>query len=96
MRLAPGGSIPPHNDGPSHRLVVINISLNNPSGCDMVLENVGIVPFNPHGGAMAFNNSHNHIVVNRSSQVRYHMIVHGVWDDQYNHDLVRSYCNLIK
>jgi Aspartyl/Asparaginyl beta-hydroxylase len=95
MKLAPGGWIPPHNDGTHHRLVVVNISLNNPEGCDMVLENVGIVPFKNTGGAMAFNNCHNHIVQNLSNEPRYHMIVHGVWAPEYKQILVDSYRKLL-
>lgn len=95
MRLAPGGYIPPHNDGPRNTLAVVNISLNNPLGCEMVLENVGVVPFKDTGGAMAFNTTHNHVVKNSSNIPRYHMIVHGMWKSQYNELIVRSYNRLL-
>ena len=77
MKLAPGGYIGVHRDGTSYMLGAVNISLNNPEGCEMVLENIGIVPFENTGSVMAFNNSYQHIVWNQSNEPRYHMIVHG-------------------
>jgi hypothetical protein len=91
MRLAPGGYIVPHHDGSSHKLTVCNISLNNPVGCEMILENIGIVPFKDSGGAVAFNNSYNHIVWNQSNIARYHIIVHGKWNYHYEQLVNRSY-----
>ena len=91
MRLAPGGYIVPHNDSQLHSLFAVNISLNNPDGCEMVLEDVGVVPFLDSGGAIAFNNSYNHMVWNQSLTPRYHMIVHGVWDSRYYKVLEESY-----
>jgi Aspartyl/Asparaginyl beta-hydroxylase len=91
MKLAAGGSIPPHNDGTGTKMVAINIALNNPAGCEMVIEHVGIVPFKSTGGAVAFNNCHNHAVRNLSPVHRYHMIVHGMWSPVYEQAVVRSY-----
>jgi len=91
MRLDPGGFIAPHNDGSNHKLFVCNISLNNPDGCEMILENIGVIPFKDEGGAIAFNNSHNHIVWNQSSQARYHIIVHGKWNNTYTQLVRNSY-----
>ena len=91
MRLAPGGYIVPHNDSNLHSLFAVNISLNNPDGCEMVLEDIGVVPFSNNGGAIAFNNSHNHMVWNQSLTPRYHMIIHGTWDSRYYQVLEDSY-----
>lgn len=77
MKLDAGGYINPHVDGNAHMLGAVNISLNNPQGCEMVLANIGIVPFEDKGSVMAFNNSYEHMVWNQSSIPRYHIIVHG-------------------
>lgn len=77
MKLSAGGYIGPHCDGTGFMLGAVNISLNNPLGCEMILENVGPVPFDNHGSVMLFNNSYQHMVWNQSSEHRYHVIVHG-------------------
>jgi hypothetical protein len=91
MRLAPGGYIGPHNDSQTFSLSAVNISLNNPTGCEMVLEGVGVVPFEDSGTVMAFNTSYNHMVINSSDIPRYHMIVHGLWNSQWNNIVHQSY-----
>ena len=93
MRLEPGGYITPHHDAQSFMLSAVNISLNNPAGCDMVLENIGVVPFADTGTVMAFNPSYEHIVWNQSNCTRYHMIVHGMWKPIWNSIVVKSYPN---
>lgn len=96
MRLAPGGTIPPHSDGPGNRMLAVNFALNQPAGCEMVMENVGVVPFKDTGGAIAFNNTRNHAVQNLSLTPRYHIIAHGLWDHRYSRLLVNSYHQLLK
>jgi len=91
MRLAPGGYITPHNDGESSTLSAVNISLNNPAGCNMVMEGVGIVPFSDSGTVMAFNPSYNHCVWNRSSEARYHMIIHGEPKPRFYYSMENNY-----
>jgi hypothetical protein len=91
MRLAPGGYIGPHNDGQSFSMSAVNISLNNPAECEMVLEGVGVVPFQDSGTVMAFNTSYNHMVINASNTPRYHMIVHGTWSHQWSSIMLQSY-----
>ena len=91
MRLEPGGYITPHHDAQSFVLSAVNISLNNPTGCNMVLENIGVVPFKDTGTVMAFNPSYEHIVWNQSNSVRYHMIVHGMWKPSWNRIVINSY-----
>jgi len=91
MKLAAGGYIAPHNDSQSWSMNAVNISLNNPDGCNMVQKDVGIVPFKSTGGAMAFNTSYEHSVWNNSNEHRYHMIVHGMWDHRWNKIIIDSY-----
>ena len=79
MRLDPGGYISPHHDSTSFNLSAVNISLNNPAGCTMVQEGIGIVPFRDEGSVFLFNNSYEHIVWNQSTEPRYHIIVHGTY-----------------
>lgn len=84
MLLTPGGFILPHRDAEVDRLTAINIALNNPSGCDFVMADCGIVPFEP-GTANLLSLSRLHSVRNLSAEDRYHIIVHGeraaLWDD---------------
>lgn len=91
MRLAPGGYITPHNDGNTFTLSAVNISLNNPENCNMVVGGVGVVPFEDSGTVMAFNTSYNHCVWNRSDEARYHMIVHGVPNSLWHRIMQESY-----
>ena len=77
MRLDAGGYIAPHHDHDRICLAPINISLNNPPGCDFMFENVGLVPFSNHGSAFAISVGINHCVWNQSPEARYHIIVHG-------------------
>jgi hypothetical protein len=91
MLLKPGGYILPHNDSCVDELDNINIALNQPEGCDFVMENMGIVPFK-QGSAIMLSLSRDHIVWNNSNEDRYHIIVHGerdpeIWDDI----ILRSY-----
>lgn len=88
MRLSPGGYIIPHNDGDTWTISAVNISLNNPEECKMVLGGVGVVPFKDAGGAMAFNTSYEHCVWNRSSEHRYHMIVHGTQKPEFWNSII--------
>ena len=97
MKLAPGGTIPPHADGASDKpITAINIALNNPLGCVMVQKDTGVVPFEDSGGAILFNNTRVHAVRNASSVDRYHIIVHGQWSEDYYDLVVRSYNKLLE
>lgn len=97
MKLAVGGEIPPHVDGPPTKpLNAINISLNMPTGCAMVQLDGGTVPFKDEGGAVLFNNTWVHAVRNTGPEHRYHIIVHGMWRNPDFHNLVvRSYKKLL-
>jgi hypothetical protein len=96
MRIAPGGFISPHSDSTTWQPNAINISLNNPVGCDMVLGRVGTVPFRDTGGVILLNTSYTHTVWNQSDRPRYHMIAHGVWSGRLGQKIVESYEKKLK
>jgi len=80
MRLAPGGYIMPHSDNKFQRAFSpLNIAINNPDGCHFVFKNRGIVPFKA-GTGLVLDVGTEHIVINNSNEVRYHVIVHGNYD----------------
>lgn len=92
MLLKAGGYIPPHIDGKGFQLFATNLSLNQPEGCAMVQEDVGVVPFKNFGSVMVFNNSYVHAVANRhATEDRIHMIVHGIPGQRWAEVLVNSY-----
>ncbi len=78
MLLEPGGYILPHQDRDSteKRLSVCNIALNNPEGCEFVMQDKGVIPFEDKGGAFLMDISNVHSVWNRSDKPRIHMIIH--------------------
>lgn len=76
MRLAPGGYVMPHRDGEGRAFGPLNIAINNPVGCVFVFEGKGIVPFEP-GLGMVLDVARRHAAINKSDEVRYHVIVHG-------------------
>ena len=91
MLLEPGGYITPHNDNPVSFLGgAINMSLNNPVGCELVTTS-GVVPFRDSGSAFLFNTHYTHAVYNNSSQDRYHIIIHGDFAPNWPLVVRRSY-----
>jgi hypothetical protein len=78
MMVEPGGYVLPHRDRPADqsRLSVCNISLNNPEGCEFVMDGFGKVPFDNNGSAFLMDISNFHSVWNRSDKPRIHMIIH--------------------
>lgn len=83
MRLDSGGYIMPHTDNNHQRAFSpLNIAINNPSGCDFVFKEGGIVPF-AAGTGMILDVGREHIVINRSSEVRYHVIAHGHYAPEF-------------
>jgi hypothetical protein len=79
MLLEPGGYVLPHTDAKERRLFACNVALNNPAGCEFVMADVGVVPFHP-GTVNLLSLERQHIVWNRSTQVRIHMIINGQRD----------------
>lgn len=83
MRLEPGGYIMPHSDNKFERAFSpLNIAINNPVGCNFIFKSGGIVPFKP-GTGMILDVGREHCVINRSDQVRYHVIVHGHYAPEF-------------
>ena len=83
MRLAPGGYIMPHSDNKFQRAFgPLNIAVNNPTGCHFVFKDRGIVPF-VAGTGLVLDVGREHIVINNSNEVRYHVIVHGNYDQGF-------------
>lgn len=76
MRLAPGGYIMPHTDGPGRIFGPFNFALTNPEGCRFIFKDAGVVPFKP-GRGFLLDIGREHIVINESSEYRYHIIIHG-------------------
>ena len=77
MRLEAGGYIMPHSDNKFERAFSpLNIAINNPTGCAFIMKNGGEVPF-VAGTGMVLDVGREHIVVNDSNTVRYHIIAHG-------------------
>ena len=96
MKLDPGGYILPHSDSSDLSLRAVNLSLNNPVGCNFVFEKYGIVPFNNSGSAFLVANGYKHSVWNLSHEPRYHIIVHGYAITKSFYDLVvKSYKSLM-
>lgn len=86
MLLPPGGFILPHRDREAgdKLLFPVNIALNNPKGCEFVMAEQGIVPFED-GKAFLVDLSNEHAVWNNSKEDRMHMIVHwrnGEWHEE--------------
>ena len=82
MRLAPGGYVMPHTDGPGRIFSPLNIAINNPEGCEFIFKNKGVVPFSP-GYGMVIDVAKEHIVRNDSDEPRYHIIVHGHYSEDF-------------
>jgi hypothetical protein len=83
MRLDGGGYIMPHSDNNHERAFSpLNIAINNPNGCHFVFREGGIVPFTA-GTGMILDVGREHIVINRSNDVRYHVIVHGHYAPEF-------------
>jgi hypothetical protein len=83
MRLAPGGYIMPHTDNKNQRAFSpLNIAINNPEGCNFIFKDKGLVPF-VTGTGMILDVGREHIVINNSNEVRYHIIVHGHYSPDF-------------
>jgi len=91
MLLEPGGYITPHTDSDIHKLSPINIALNNPKGCKFKMkDHPGYVPF-ADGKAIVLDVGNTHAVFNDSDEDRYHIIVHGKANKEYEKLIERSY-----
>jgi hypothetical protein len=94
MSVAPGGYIESHRDYDKSRLGPINIAINNPEGCEFVMEDVGVVPFKQNKGAW-LDLSNKHSVRNNSNEHRYHIILHGGKTTEFKKQAYENYRKLI-
>lgn len=76
MRLSPHGYIMPHTDGKGRIFGPFNFAINNPEGCEFVVEDHGVVPFK-QGCGFLLDIGKKHAILNNSDEYRYHIIVHG-------------------
>jgi hypothetical protein len=86
MELESQGYIAPHHDTPKgyttdsemlNYLIPINIAIDHPDNCHMVLKDHGLVPWST-GNVKLVNITNYHSVINFSNQSRMHLIAHGV------------------
>lgn len=90
MLLEPGGYILPHADVDWKQLGPVNLALNNPDGCEFIMEDHGIIPFtNGTANMLAIGNVH--AVYNNSHEDRFHIIVHGARGSAWNDYITNSY-----
>lgn len=84
MKLTGGGYISPHNDRPDSEInwdnifdhpLPINIAVDHPHNCHMILKGDGVVPFS-NGKAFLINIFNDHTVINWSTKDRIHIIGH--------------------
>jgi hypothetical protein len=96
MKLEPGGYIDVHNDLPSefpnltlqeidplNSTVSINVAIDHPAECEMILEERGLIPW-ASGKIFIINITRNHCVVNNSDRPRIHMIAECVVGNKIN------------
>jgi hypothetical protein len=81
MKLDPGGMIGLHSDNPDPNTWATNMAIINPEGCEMHFWNknweyLGQVPWEA-GDTNRIRIGYFHIVINKSNETRYHMIIHG-------------------
>lgn len=95
MELEPGGWIGVHKDTDIKQLGPINIAITQPADCEFYSEGLGVVPFRP-ATAMWMDVSRRHAVINRSSQPRWHMIIHQTVSADWQRLVELSYANLEK
>lgn len=88
MRLSPGGYIMPHTDGQGRIFGPFNFAINNPEGCEFVIEGCGVVPFRT-GIGFLLDIGKKHAIINHSDEYRYHIIIHGELTDRPT-DLLRK------
>jgi len=82
MLLEAGGYILPHVDMEKNILSPVNLALNTPKECIFKMENDGIVPLET-GKMVMLNVSNTHAIWNKSSEDRYHMIIHGKQNEAF-------------
>jgi hypothetical protein len=98
MEVESQGYIAPHHDTPKgytnelemlDYLIPINIAIDHPDNCHMVLKDHGIVPWQT-GDVKIVNITNYHSVVNFSEHSRMHLIAHGIVGNR-----IKEFANLI-
>lgn len=95
MKLDPGGFINPHRDTDIQGLHAYNVAINNPEGHEFVMDDHGLIPWQP-GQIRLIDISKYHTVVNNGTEPRIHMIIHGHFGEQMRDIIIKSYLNLCK
>jgi hypothetical protein len=92
--VLPGGWISPHADVDSKvGLGATNVSLNNPDGCGLVMEEYGKMPFED-GNIFKINTGYEHAVYNNSGMPRFHMILDGDVSDYQRNEIDKNYAKM--
>ena len=94
MLLEPNGYIQPHQDFDSRHLAAFNVSLSHPPGIEFAQEDAGLIPWQP-GEARGIDIGRKHAVINRGTENRIHMIVHGKWGDGFERHICESFEQLL-
>jgi hypothetical protein len=98
MKLKSKGWISPHNDKPDSDIdwnmifehpLPINIAIEHPQDCHMVVKDNGVVPF-VNGKAFLVNIFNEHSVINYSNKDRIHVIGHLLVGNRKN-----EYCSML-
>lgn len=93
MKLEPGGFINPHRDTDIQGLHAYNVSINNPEGHEFAMDEYGLIPWKP-GQIRLIDISKYHTVVNRGTEPRIHMIIHGHLGEKMANTIRKSYLQL--
>lgn len=94
MAVLPGGWISPHRDTDKLAgLGATNVAINNPKGCNLVMEEYGILPYTD-GLVVKINTGHNHAVWNRSDEPRIHMIFDGDISTEFKTKVNENYAKM--
>lgn len=93
MLLEPEGFIAPHKDTNINILSPINVALNHPTGCIFKMKKHGVVPMKP-GTVMLLDVGNTHAYINKSTEDRYHIIIHGIPTQEYKTLVEKSYNNI--
>ena len=94
MLLEPGGYIKPHQDFDRRSMAAFNVSLSNPPGVEFAQEEAGLIPWQP-GEARGIDIGRLHAVINRGTENRIHMIVHGLWGEGFERHICESFESLL-
>ena len=82
MKVSSGGVIGVHNENEDDdNFWALNLAINNPEDCkmhfwDRQMRYLGIVPWQP-AKAFRIRTGMNHMILNKSNEARYHMIIDG-------------------